>query len=169
MRTSARLKSSSNACGPTAPPPRNVLGSLAGAVTGTIKGIQSIITGNSQDQVRDTYAKLIALQESFLLFDVHTGKRSYKDMLLKSLIVETDKENENILRVTAVLRHVKIATVRIVTIPAPASDQADPQATLPSVSKGIKQLTSAASSFNLGAAIDALTPSPAALISSVLP
>lgn len=146
------------------PPPRNVLDSLAGAVTGTIRGAQAIITGNSQDQVRDIYAKLVTLQESLILFDVFTGKRPYKDMLLKSLVVETDKETENILRVTAVLRHVFIVTVRVVTISAPADQQADPEATLPESAKGIKQLAAQASSFNLRSAINALTPNTADLI-----
>lgn len=151
------------------PPPRNILQGLAGAVTGTVRGVQSIITGNGQDQIRDTYAKLLALQESRLLFDVHTGKRSYRDMLLKQLSVETDRESENVLRVTAVLRQVFIATVRVVPIAAPPEDQADPQATQPSVSLGVKQLSQAANGFNLRAAIDAITPTAADLVQGVLP
>lgn len=135
----------------------NVVSAILGAIPQTIAGIQSIITGNSLDQVRQTYQRLLALQASRQPFDVLTGKRSYKNMLIKSLIVETDKERENILLVTATLREVLIASVKTVTIPAPKESQGLPSTTMPPIDKGMK-LPQSAPQFNLREAIDALTP-----------
>lgn len=142
------------------PRANGILGGLVGAVTGTIAGVQSIITGNSPDQVRDVYTKLRGLQDNAILIDVITGKRPYKDMLIKSMIVETDKETEHILSVTVTLRQVLLATVRVVTISAPKEAQADPQSTSPLIDKGTKQLSVTARSVNLSDMIDALTPLP---------
>jgi hypothetical protein len=125
------------------PPSNNVVGGLMNAVTGTIEGVQSIITGNSVDQIRDIYQKLLQLQESRIPFDVYTGKRHYANMLVRSLIETTDKESENALRITASLRQVLIAQVSVRTIAAPKENQLDPESTMPSVDKGVKQLGSA--------------------------
>lgn len=134
-----------------------LLSGLAGAVTGTVQGVNAIVTGNSLDQVRDVYQKLLDLQATRERFDVFTGKRVYKDMLIKSLRTDTDKESANILRVTVHLRQIIIATVQLVTISAPAEDQADPQSTLPSVDKGLKSLIPDPR-INMSAAVDAITP-----------
>lgn len=137
----------------------NFLQGLANAVSGTVAGAQAILTGNSPSQVRDVYSKLLALQASATLIDVYTGKRSYRDMLVRQLIVETDKETEHVLRVTATLRQVLIATARVVSLSsAPAEDMLSPEATLSPIDRGLKRLTDAPRSFNLRAAVDALTP-----------
>lgn len=132
---------------------------LAGAVTGTIEGVNAILTGNSLDQVRDVYQKMLALQRSRQRFDVFTGKRVYQDMLIKSLITETDKETENLLKLTVQLRQIIIAQVQVVTIAAPVSEQTFPQSTSPLIDKGVKQLQSGAR-LNLTEAINSLTPTP---------
>lgn len=147
------------------PPNVGLINGLVGAVTGTIGGVNAIISGNSLDQVRDIYQKLLALQASREPFDVLTGKRNYKNMLIRSLMVETDKESENVLRVTATLREVLIAQVQVLTISAPPQEQAAPQSTQPPAEKGVKQLTDA-TRINLSKAIDAITPTG---LESVLP
>lgn len=139
------------------PPRVGLIDGLIGAVTGTVDGISSILNGTSLEQVRDIYQKLLALQASREPFDVYTGKRVYTNMLIKSLVVETDRESENVLRVTAQLREVLIAQVQIVTIGAPAEDQEEPENTCPDVDKGQRQLIPA-TNINLSAAIDAITP-----------
>lgn len=146
------------------PPSRNVLQGLAQSVSGTVNGIASILTGNSPDQIKATYANLVKLQETKTLVDVYTGKRVYRNMILKSMIVETDAKHEHVLRVEATMRQVFIATVQVVTVGAPPDQQADPQATAPSIGKGIKQLTAAPKTFNLSKAVDALTPSASTLL-----
>lgn len=131
---------------------------LLGAVTGTVAGVNAIVTGNSLDQVRDIYDRLLQLQTSRERFDVYTGKRVYKDMLLKTLVTDSDKQSENILRVTATLRQVIIAQIQVLTISAPADQQADPQSTQAPVNKGLKNLIPDPR-INMAAALDALTPS----------
>lgn len=133
------------------PPSSNILGSFAGAITGTIGGISAILTGNSLDQVKATYQNLLTLQRSRIPFDVYTGKRVYTSMLLRQLRVETDKETENVLRVTAVCREIIFAAVTTVSLAAPVDQQADPASTAPVGDKGTKQLSSG-DNFNEGAA-----------------
>lgn len=156
------------ACWSNSPQRVGLISGLLGAVQGTVGGITSIITGNNVDQVRDVYQKLLALQASRERFDVYTGKRAYKNMMMKTLIVRTDKEHENSLFVTATLREVLIAQTQSVTISAPAEQQSIPEQTMPSVNKGMKQLGDG-TRMNLGAAIDALTPSLSDVTGSVLP
>lgn len=126
-----------------------LIGGIVAAVEGTISGVQSILTGNSPDQVRDVYDRLVRLQESVTLIDVFTGKREYRDMLIRSMMVETDKDTEHVLRVTVTLRQVLRVSVRTVSIAAAKEDQADPESTLPPVNKGTKQLDPVARSFSV--------------------
>jgi hypothetical protein len=116
---------------------------LAGAVTQTQAGVSDIISGNGLQQVRDIYAKLKALQDSREPFQVVTGKRTYNNMLFKSLRVETSKETENSLMVTAVLRQLLIARTQIVRFSTPAENQAAADVTQPPTSLGQKQLATA--------------------------
>lgn len=149
-------------------PNAGLIPGLVGAVTGTVAGVQSILSGNALDQVRDIYQKLLALQASRIPFDVFTGKRAYSNMLLASLSVETDRESENILRVNARLREVLMAQVQVVTIDAPPDQQAEPASTQPPVDKGFAQL-GPAPRFNMSAAVDALTPTLSESVAGVLP
>lgn len=126
-----------------------LVGGIIAAVEGTVAGVQSILTGNSPDQVRDIYDRLVKLQESFELITVYTGKRVYFNMLIRSMMVETDKDTEHVLRVTATLRQVLRVSVRTVSISAAQADQTDPQSTLPPVDKGRKQLDPVAQSFSV--------------------
>lgn len=126
------------------PTSTNVLGSLLGAITGTIGGISAILGGNSKSQVKDTYLKLVALQESRVPFDVLTGKRAYTNMLIRSLRVDTDKNSENALIVTATLQQIILVTVKTIkgaqSVPAPAPALKFPQICLPTTDLGIKSL-----------------------------
>lgn len=139
------------------PPARGFFAGLGAAVTGTIAGVQSILSGNGLEQVRATYAKLLALQASRIPFDVYTGKRLYRNMLIKELRTYSDPQTENLLRVDVRLREVIIARVTTVSMSAPGDQMADPESTLPPADRGYKQLTSGAN-MNLDAAIDAMTP-----------
>lgn len=59
---------------------------------------------------QETYQKLLDLQESRLPIDVITGKRSYKNMLIRSIDVTTDKTTEYVLSCTLTLREVIISS-----------------------------------------------------------
>lgn len=65
----------------------------------------------------ETYEALLALQAKAEPMDVITGKRSYKNMLIKSLGVTTDEKTENSLMFTAELKQVPMARVQTVAIP----------------------------------------------------
>lgn len=58
---------------------------------------------------RDIYQQLIELQNNRQPFDVTTGKRHYKNMLLRSLDVTTDNHSENVLMCVLTLREVIIS------------------------------------------------------------
>jgi hypothetical protein len=122
------------------PTASGLVAGLLGAVTGTINGITSLFSGNSESQVQAMYKSLLDLQRSRIPFEIQTGKRIYSNMLVQSLRIVTDKENENTLAVTAVCREVLMVSVQIATVAAPAASQADPAATQSPVSKGVKSL-----------------------------
>lgn len=101
----------------------------------TLKG------GNAfgSDYVSGIYKQLFALQESRKPFDVYTGKRKYKNMLLRGLHVTTDPKTEYALMVTAVCRQIIIAQARVTKLP-PRDYQADPQSTSETADMGSKQV-----------------------------
>lgn len=109
---------------------------FASGIGGTLKGVQSLVTGNLVNQVRDIYAKLLKLQAERTLIDVYTGKRVYNNMLIRSLVAVTDKQNENSLFLTATLRQLIVVQTQVVTISAPMNQQTNPQATAPTVNRG---------------------------------
>lgn len=113
---------------------------VVGAASATVSGVQSLVTGNTASSVRSVYEKLVELQRSRVPFDVFTGKRAYKNMLVKSLTVTTDKEHEQSLLVSATLRQVIIVQTQLLNVAAPAAQQADPSATQPQVNSGAKSL-----------------------------
>lgn len=116
---------------------------LGASVTGTIAGVADIISGNGLKQVREIYQKLLELQTSRIPFSVVTGKRTYNDMLFRSLRVETNKETENSLVMTAVLRQVIIVKTQVIKFDVPKENQKQPEVTQPPVAQGQKQLTPA--------------------------
>lgn len=118
----------------------SLVAGVAGAATSTINGVQSLVTGNSAQSVRDVYASLLKLQSDRKPFDVYTGKRVYTNMLLKSLAITTDKEHEQSLLVTATLREVIIVQTQTISVAAPASAQADPAATQAPINSGAQSL-----------------------------
>lgn len=67
---------------------------------------------------KETYQKLLDLQRTRAPFDVTTGKRTYKNMLIKSLGVTTDKESENVLLCTVTLREVIVTQTQTVQVAA---------------------------------------------------
>lgn len=101
----------------------------------------SAITGSGElklNYVKDVYAKLLKLQESRIPFDIVTGKRSYKNMLFRSLAVTTDQTTEHTLLVTAVCAQVIMVNTRVVIVP-PRENQKTPDKNAPVEDKGTKQ------------------------------
>jgi hypothetical protein len=115
-------------------------GGLGGAIDQTGAGVQALLTGNSPGQVKAIYQKLLKLQEDRIPFDVTTGKRSYKNMLVRSLQVTTDKTSENSLQVVATLRQVILVSTKPLTQSAPPEAQRFAGTTNPVTNFGTKVL-----------------------------
>lgn len=120
---------------------------VIGGLNSTVTGVQSLVTGNTTNSVRDLYVKLLKLQSDRITFDVFTGKRNYRNMLVKALSVTTDKETENTLAVTASFQQVIIVQTQTLSVGAPSANQADASATQPVSNAGSKALVPS-STFN---------------------
>jgi Dit-like phage tail protein len=114
--------------------------SLTNLVEGVVSG------GGLSVSMSDIYQQLLTLQAGqngqVQPFSVVTGKRSYNNMLMRSLRVTTNKESENALMVEATFQEVLIVstqTAALSSIP-PAANQANPQNTAAPVNAGTQQL-----------------------------
>lgn len=107
----------------------------------TIQGGQSDSGGAPSGDRRSViaYQALLDLQGNRELLQVVTGKRSYQNMLIRSLSVTTDKETENVLLFTAELREVLLVTAQAVSVPR--SRQKNGHKTGKLTQSGQKQLT----------------------------
>jgi hypothetical protein len=88
----------------------------------------------------------LQMQAALQPFNVFTGKRSHKDMLIQSLSVETDEKSEYALMATITCRQIIIVTTSVTSTTGASSDSAnhtDPQSTGPGVNNGSQQVTSA--------------------------
>lgn len=126
------------------PTSSNIAQSLKNAVTGTINGVKNL-TGNSESAVKTTYANFLKLQADRTLVDVYTGKRVYKDMIVKSLYTQTTQDTENSLILTVTLRQVIIVSTQQLTlaggsIASEPSNLEDPQKNTTAVNSGQKSL-----------------------------
>lgn len=139
------------------PSSNSLLGSLASAVTGTLGGLSSIVSGNAVSQVKDIYDKFLKLQNTRTPFQVNTGKRLYENMLIQSITETTDKETENSLVLRIAMKQVLIVTTKTLTISAPPAAQKSPQVTTPTTDEGTKQLAPAPA-FSAGQGQEAINP-----------
>jgi hypothetical protein len=89
------------------------------------------------------YQQLLDLQASAKPFDIVTGKRSYKNMVIASIAVTTDVDSENILLIRLSCREVIIVQTQVTTMP-PAANQASPQSTAAPQNSGTVQTAPAA-------------------------
>ena len=110
------------------------------ALPGSVRAVQSLFNGNANDQMKDIYQKVLALQASRVLFDIYTGKRAYTSMLIKSITAETNKAQENSLWLVIVCRQVIIVATQTVVV---SNAQADPAATGAVEDTGTKSLVTA--------------------------
>lgn len=82
---------------------------------------------------RDVYQRLLALQNTRRPFTAYTGKRAYRNMLIRGLSVETDPSSENTLMVVVGLQEIILVSTQTTgtgTATAGAGDnQASPATT----------------------------------------
>lgn len=90
--------------------------------------------------VQKVYDALIRLQNSRIPFDVFTGKRLYKNMLLQSLNVINDHRSEYALLAQLRLREIIIVSTWATKLPEKAN-QSDPASTGEQQQSGTKQAT----------------------------
>lgn len=107
---------------------------LNGVIGGLVSG--SLLSGSIRT-LRDVYEELLKLQGSRKTFDVSTGKRLYRNMLIRSLSTTTDATTENALIVTVVLREIIVVRTKAARLKPQA--QANPAKTAPVVERGTVQ------------------------------
>lgn len=101
----------------------------------------------SETYVQEVYAELLALKDSFTVFNISTGKRLYSDMFIRNLTVETDARSEYSLMTVIECQNIIAAMTAGASLPSnQQSQQAYPQQTTSSTARGTQQLKSTPSS-----------------------
>lgn len=86
---------------------------------------------------REAYEMLLGLQKQREPFSVTTGKRTYSNMLVKSIATTTDQRTEHSLMASVGLEEVIIVST---SSAVSAGNQSQPQSTTPSTDQGSKQV-----------------------------
>lgn len=117
-----------------------LLGGIRGLInTGAI--LVSNVLGNDVNQVREIYQKLLKAQADREPMEVFTGKRTYTDMLIKSINVTTDAKAEQTLVVAVNFKQIIRVTTSTLTIEqVPAANQRDPGTTQAPTNAGSKSV-----------------------------
>lgn len=115
-----------------------LLGGIRGLLsTGSI--LVSNVLGNNVNQVKEIYQKLLKAQADREPMEVMTGKRTYTNMLIKSLVVTTDRTSENVLDVTISFQQIILVTTQVATIErVPPANQRNAPATQAPTNAGAK-------------------------------
>ena len=97
----------------------------------------------------------LSLQEKRTLVSLVTGKRTYKNLLLEELEVQTDQRTENVLSFTAIFKTLLFATTTTAPVPS-ANVMTNPAANASTTSLGQTSLLPG-SNINSGAANSSLS------------
>jgi hypothetical protein len=93
--------------------------------------------------LNDLYEKILQVQSSVSLFMVYTSRRIYKNMLLASVTMTTDKETDRAMVVRLLCREVNIVRTTTITVSLDQTTQALPPKTLPVAGRGTQSLQKA--------------------------
>lgn len=96
------------------------------------------------------YRKILQLKVEHIPFKVVTGKRTYDNMLISSLLENTDKTTENVLLIRIGCREVLMASTQVVTV-SDALNHTHPEKTAPVINQGTVNLIPG-TNFNNGGA-----------------
>ncbi|MFN1150086.1 phage baseplate protein [Serratia liquefaciens] len=88
---------------------------------------------------KEVYKTLLDVQARREPLDVVTGKRTYKNMLIRAIEVTTDKTSENVLNCTLTLREIILTSTTPITV-ADKADMAMGVHTAPVIDTGTKSL-----------------------------
>jgi hypothetical protein len=113
---------------------RAVIG--AAQLANAVGSVVNVLSGNAGGSPSSAaYAFLLDVQRSRALFTIYTGKRVYKNMLIKSLATTTDAKTENSLIIRIGCRQILMAKTQTVTVPD-SSSMKSPQQNGATVNKG---------------------------------
>jgi hypothetical protein len=93
--------------------------------------------------VRTIYEQLLALQGSRQPFEVFTGKRAYRNMLVASLTTQTNSGLEYTFLADVVLRQIILVSTQTIPISANINTLANPEGNMPTGQTGTLQTTPA--------------------------
>ena len=98
----------------------------------------SCVYADTPAMLSEIYRKLLKLQSDRIPMKVITGKRTYRNMLMRSLSQLTDSQTENALQIRFELLEVFLTAVEVVTLP-PRARQAQADKTGSTEQGGKKQ------------------------------
>lgn len=75
------------------------------------------LSGIAGNDVNGIYTKLLAIKGQRQIFDLYTGKRKYSNMLIKTLITETDFKTANSLPITMTCKLIILVNTGTATFP----------------------------------------------------
>jgi hypothetical protein len=111
------------------------------AIIGTARAIGGIVdmvaSRGEGTPSKAAYQQLLDMQNNRLLFSIYTGKRVYKNMLIKSLAATTDAKTENSLVIRIGCRQLLLAQTQTVTVPD-SSNMKNPEQNGATVNYGVK-------------------------------
>ncbi len=96
--------------------------------TGLLAAASSLFSSGGVPYLNQVYQNVLALQKNRVLNVIMTGKRLYTNMLIERVSCVTDRDTENVLRLTISCRQVIIVQTQAVTF-APNSNMANPAKT----------------------------------------
>lgn len=88
------------------------------------------------DHVINVYQKLLNLKSLRKPMDVYTGKRAYSNMVIQSMVTETDVSSEYALPIDIHFRQVFLVQTQTLSVSSDPSNQASPQDTQPTTDSG---------------------------------
>lgn len=103
-----------------------------------VGGVVTALSSGDPTTVK-TYKAILQLYNDRRLFDIYTGKRVYKNMLIKSLATTTDAKTENSLILRITCRQILMAQTQTVTVPD-SSNMKSPQQNGATVNMGTQSL-----------------------------
>jgi hypothetical protein len=102
--------------------------------------------GTTKNYLQGIYAALLSGKNTFVLYTVYTTKRTYLNMLIKSLATETDPKNQFILEISIYMQEIILASTGISSsVPAAANSLANAPANQDTQQQGQVQLVTPSS------------------------
>lgn len=121
----------------------SVKGNLFSGGAGNPADVSNPLLDTGDAFIRKMYQFLLQIQIDRTPMTVYTGKRTYSNMLLKSIATNSSDKTEHSLPLTLVFREVILVQTSAVTVTTVQSLQSAPEETTPTVQTGTKQLAPA--------------------------